>query len=55
VRTAMRYLGSVGCKMEALSSSGDAATKGRKAASSNKKAVLKAPIKFPKANLRGKN
>ncbi|KAJ2036333.1 DNA-directed RNA polymerase I subunit rpa49 [Coemansia sp. S16] len=55
VRTAMRYLGSVGCKMEALSSSGDAATKSRKAASSNKKAVLKAPIKFPKANLRGKN
>ncbi|KAJ2747921.1 DNA-directed RNA polymerase I subunit rpa49 [Coemansia sp. BCRC 34301] len=53
-RTTFRYLQSVGCKMEAIAGN-DAANKGRRLAASNKKAVLKAPIKFPKASLRGKN
>ncbi|KAJ1672134.1 DNA-directed RNA polymerase I subunit rpa49 [Coemansia sp. RSA 25] len=51
-RTTIRYLQSVGCKMEAISGN-DAANKGRRLAASSKKAVLKAPIKFPKASLRG--
>ncbi|KAJ2354700.1 DNA-directed RNA polymerase I subunit rpa49 [Coemansia sp. RSA 2611] len=49
----IRETNSVGCKLEPISSS-DAASKGRKAAAASKKAVLKAPVKFPKANLRGK-
>ncbi|KAJ2493145.1 DNA-directed RNA polymerase I subunit rpa49 [Coemansia sp. RSA 2050] len=53
IRETNRYLESVGCKLEPIGSS-DAATKGRKLAAGSKKAVLKAPIKFPKASLRGK-
>ncbi|KAJ2808581.1 DNA-directed RNA polymerase I subunit rpa49 [Coemansia furcata] len=52
IRATTRYLQSVGCKLEPISGS-DVATKGRKMAAANKKAVLKAPIKFPKVNMRG--
>ncbi|KAJ2892881.1 DNA-directed RNA polymerase I subunit rpa49, partial [Coemansia aciculifera] len=52
-RSTLRYLQSVGCKIEAIRGN-DAAKKGTKLATNNKKAVLKAPIKFPKASLRGK-
>ncbi|KAJ2626222.1 DNA-directed RNA polymerase I subunit rpa49 [Coemansia sp. RSA 1290] len=53
-KKAERYLASVGCKLEAVSASEIAAhtSNKRSASRSGKKAVLKAPIQFPKPSLR---
>ncbi|KAJ2007523.1 DNA-directed RNA polymerase I subunit rpa49 [Coemansia sp. RSA 2322] len=51
-RKTTKYLESVGCKMEPV---GGAASKGAKKSQANsRRAVLRAPIQFPKASLRGK-
>ncbi|KAJ2162516.1 hypothetical protein GGH16_005026, partial [Coemansia sp. RSA 560] len=52
---AEKFLASVGCKLETVTAAEVAAQtlNKRTASRSGKKAVLKGPIKFPKASLRG--